>query len=134
DIAVLYRTNAQSPAVEDALNKSGVAYQMIGGTKFYERKEIKDMLAYLRLITNPDDDISFERVVNEPKRGIGKTSIERLRAYATEHDLSFSEAVQEVDFTGVPKRAANALAKFDHLIQAFSHRQEFLTATDMVET
>src|SRR5690625_1921510 len=100
DIAVLYRTNAQSRAVEDALNKSGVAYQMIGGTKFYERKEIKDMLAYLRLITNPDDDISFERVVNEPKRGIGKTSVERLRAYATEHDLSFSEAVKEVDFTG----------------------------------
>src|SRR5699024_7570269 len=134
DIAVLYRTNAQSRAVEDALNKSGVAYQMIGGTKFYERKEIKDMLAYLRLITNPDDDISFERVVNEPKRGIGKTSIERLRAYATEHDLSFSEAVKEVDFTGVPKRAANALAKFDHLIQTLSQQQEFLTATDMVET
>src|SRR5699024_7267021 len=107
DIAVLYRTNAQSRAVEYALNKSGVSYQMIGGTKFYERKESKDMLDYLRLITNPDDDISFERVVNEPKRGIGKTSIERLRAYATEHDLSFSEAVKEVDFTGVPKRAAN---------------------------
>src|SRR5699024_9846933 len=91
DIAVLYRTNAQSRAVADVLNKSSVAYQMNGGTKFYERKEIKEMLAYLRLITNPDDDISFERVVNEPKRGIGKTSIERLRAYATEHDLSFSD-------------------------------------------
>ncbi len=133
DIAILYRTNAQSRAIEDALNKSGVAYQMIGGTKFYERKEIKDMLAYLRLITNPDDDISFERVVNEPKRGIGKTSVERLRAYATEHDLSFFDAVKEVDFTGVPKRAANAIAKFGDLIQSLSQQQEFLTATDMVE-
>src|SRR5699024_7199480 len=134
DIAVLYRTNAQSRAVEDMLMKANMNYQVIGGLKSYERKEIKDLLAYLRLITNPDDDISFERVVNVPKRGIGKTSIERLRAYATEHDLSFSEAVKEVDFTGVPKRAANALAKFDHLIQTLSQQQEFLTATDMVET
>src|SRR5699024_9672667 len=67
DIAILYRTNAQSRAIEDTLMKSGISYQMVGGTKFYERKEIKDMIAYLRLITNPHDDISFERVVNEPK-------------------------------------------------------------------
>ncbi|MFD1850755.1 DNA helicase PcrA [Oceanobacillus bengalensis] len=133
DVAILYRTNAQSRAIEDTLVKSGTAYQMVGGTKFYDRKEIKDMLAYLRLITNPDDDISFERVVNEPKRGIGKTSIERLRAYAAEHDLSFFDTVKEVDFTGVSKKAANALAEFGNLIQTLSQQQEFLTATDMVE-
>lgn len=133
EIAILYRTNAQSRAIEDTFVKSGISYQMVGGTKFYDRKEIKDMLAYLRLITNPDDDISFERVVNEPKRGIGKTSIERLRAYAMINDLSFFQVVKEVDFTGVSKKAANALAEFGQLIDTLSQQQEFLTATDMVE-
>ncbi|UJL47254.1 DNA helicase PcrA [Virgibacillus sp. NKC19-16] len=133
DLAILYRTNAQSRAIEDTLMKSGVAYQMVGGTKFYERKEIKDMVAYLRLITNPDDDISFERVVNVPKRGIGKTSIEKVRAHAAAHDISFNEAVKEIDFTGVSKKAANALAEFGSLVQTLSQQQEFLTATDMVE-
>ncbi|WP_200416403.1 DNA helicase PcrA [Virgibacillus salexigens] len=133
DVAILYRTNAQSRAIEDTLVKSNIAYQMVGGTKFYERKEIKDMVAYLRLIMNPDDDLSFERVVNVPKRGVGKTSIERLREYAALHDISFNEAVKEVDFTGVSKKAANALAEFGKLIQSLSQQQEFLTATDMVE-
>lgn len=133
DIAILYRTNAQSRSMEDILVKSNISYQMVGGTKFYDRKEIKDMLAYLRLIANPSDDISFERIVNEPKRGIGKTSIERLREYATEHGISFFEAVKEVDFTGVSSKAANALAKFGELIQSLQQQQEFLSATDMVE-
>ncbi|WP_152656686.1 DNA helicase PcrA [Oceanobacillus sp. CFH 90083] len=133
DIAILYRTNAQSRAIEDTFVKSAISYQMVGGTRFYDRKEIKDMIAYLRLITNPDDDISFQRVVNEPKRGIGKTSIERLQAYAATHDISLYEAVKEVDFTGVSKKAANALAGFQDLIRSLTQQQEFLTATDMVE-
>nr|WP_029328971.1 DNA helicase PcrA [Lentibacillus jeotgali] len=133
DIAILYRTNAQSRAIEDTLIKSDIGYQMVGGTKFYDRKEIKDLTSYLRLITNPDDDISFERVVNVPKRGIGKTSVEKLRAYAAEHAISFNQAVKEVDFIGVTKKAANALAEFGNLIQSLSQQQEFLTATDMVE-
>src|SRR5699024_4423816 len=108
DIAILYRTNAQSRAIEDTLMKANISYQMIGGLRFYDRKEIKDIIAYLRLITNPDDDISFERIVNTPKRGIGATSVERLRAYAMEHDLSFFQAVQEIENTNVPKRAAQA--------------------------
>src|SRR5699024_9513922 len=127
---VLYRTNAQSRAIEDTLMKSNVGYQMVGGTKFYDRKEIKDLIAYLRLIANPDDDLSFERVVNVPKRGIGKTSMDRLRAYAAQNDLSFHEAVEEVDFTGVTKKAANALVEFSELIKTLSQQQEFLTATD----
>ncbi|GAB3804646.1 DNA helicase PcrA [Virgibacillus kimchii] len=133
EVAILYRTNAQSRAIEDTLVKANVPYQMVGGLKFYERKEIKDMLSYLRLITNPDDDLSFERVVNVPKRGIGKTSIERLQQYAAANDLSLHEAVQEIDFTGVPKKAAQALADFSELIETLSKQQEFLTATDMVE-
>lgn len=134
DIAVLYRTNAQSRAIEDALIKSNIAYQMVGGTKFYDRKEIKDMIAYLRLITNPNDDLSFERVVNVPKRGIGQTTVDRLRAYAVENDMSLYEAVQVVDFSGVTKRAANALSQFGQLIDDFRKQQAFLTATDMVES
>ncbi|WP_087974742.1 DNA helicase PcrA [Oceanobacillus rekensis] len=133
DVAILYRTNAQSRAIEDTFLKSGINYQMVGGQKFYDRKEIKDMVAYLRLITNPEDDLSFERVVNEPKRGIGKTSVERLRVYAAQHDISFYEAVKEVDFTGVSGKAANALAEFGNLIKTLTQQQEFLTATDMVE-
>lgn len=133
DIAILYRTNAQSRAIEDTLVKANISYQMIGGLRFYDRKEIKDIIAYLRLITNPDDDISFERVVNTPKRGIGATSVERLRAYAMEHDISFFQAVQEIDNTKVPKRAAQALYKFVAQIDNLAQQQEFLTATDMVE-
>ncbi|MUK88430.1 DNA helicase PcrA [Ornithinibacillus sp. L9] len=133
EVAILYRTNAQSRAIEDTLMKSNIAYQMVGGTKFYDRKEIKDMIAYLRLITNPDDDLSFERVVNEPKRGIGKTSVDKLRTYAAVNDLSLYQAVEVVDFTGVSKKAANALVEFGNLIKTLTQQQEFLTATDMVE-
>ncbi|MEN1969602.1 DNA helicase PcrA [Lentibacillus sp. N15] len=133
DIAILYRTNAQSRAIEATLMKSTIPYQMVGGQKFYERKEIKDLTSYLRLITNPDDDISFERVVNVPKRGIGKTSIDRLRDYATQHDLSFYEAVKDVALIGISKKATQALEEFTALIRTFSQQQEFLTATDMVE-
>ena len=133
EIAILYRTNAQSRAIEDALVKSTIAYQMVGGTRFYDRKEIKDMIAYLRLITNPDDDFSFERVVNVPKRGIGTTSIDRLRAYATDHGISLYQTIKEVDFTGVTPRAANALSEFDALLTSLIQQQEFLSATDMVE-
>jgi len=133
DIAILYRTNAQSRAIEDTLVKSTISYQMVGGTKFYERKEIKDMIAYLRLITNPDDDLSFERIVNEPKRGIGKTSVDKLRVYAAENGISFYQTIKEVDFTGVTPRAANALSEFDALITSLIQQQESLSATDMVE-
>ncbi|WP_425542326.1 DNA helicase PcrA [Lentibacillus halophilus] len=134
DMAVLYRTNAQSRAIEDTFRKSNIAYQMIGGTKFYERKEIKDLISYLRLITNPDDDISFERVVNVPKRGIGKTTMDKVRAYASDHDISFAQTIKEIDFTGVSKKAAQALSEFLNFINSLVQQQEFLTATDMVET
>src|SRR5699024_1115890 len=127
EIAILYRTNAQSRAIEDTLMKSNISYQMVGGTKFYDRKEIKDMVAYLRLITNPDDALSFERVVNEPKRGIGSTSSDRIRAYAIDHDISLYQTIKEVDFTGVTPRAANALSEFAALMTNFMQQQEFLS-------
>ncbi|WP_182200997.1 DNA helicase PcrA [Paraliobacillus salinarum] len=133
DMAILYRTNAQSRAVEETFVKANIPYQIVGGTKFYDRKEIKDILAYLRLISNPDDDISFTRVVNEPKRGVGKTSLEKLQAYAASNDISLYTAVQEVDFAGVSGKAAKSLADFGAMIKQWTQQQEFLTATDMVE-
>ncbi|MRH44568.1 DNA helicase PcrA [Aquibacillus halophilus] len=133
DIAILYRTNAQSRSIEETFVKANIPYQIIGGTKFYDRKEIKDMLAYLRLIANPDDDLSFARVANEPKRGVGKTSLEKLQAYAADHDISLYTAVQEVDFAGVSGKAAKSLAEFGALIKNWIDQQDFLSATDMVE-
>ena len=89
EIVVLYRTNAQSRVIEDALRKNAVPYQIIGGVKFYERKEIKDALAYLRIVTNPDDGLSYNRVVNFPPRGIGKTSIDKINDYLNKNNLGY---------------------------------------------
>ncbi|MBM7676095.1 DNA helicase PcrA [Gracilibacillus alcaliphilus] len=133
DVAVLYRTNAQSRAIEETFMKAAIPYQMVGGTKFYDRREIKDLLAYLRLIVNPDDDISFARVVNVPKRGIGKTTMDKLIAYAQLNDISLYTAVQEVDFVGLSAKAAKGLMEFGQMIKNWEQQQEFLTATDMVE-
>src|SRR5690625_4511152 len=133
DIAILYRTNAQSRALEETLMKAGVPYQIVGGLRFYDRREIKDIIAYLRLITNEADDISFMRIVNVPKRGIGPSTIEKLQAYATEHDLSLFQATQEVEQIGLATRARNALIQFRSLIETLMEQQQFLTATDMVE-
>ncbi|MDC3414189.1 DNA helicase PcrA [Aquibacillus sp. 3ASR75-11] len=133
DIAVLYRTNAQSRSIEETFVKANIPYQIVGGTKFYDRKEIKDMLAYLRLISNPNDDLSFARVVNEPKRGVGKTSLEKLQSYAADQEISLYQTVQEVDFVGVSGKAARSLSEFGALIRNWTQQQEFLSATDMVE-
>ncbi len=88
DFAILYRTNAQSRVIEEILLKSNINYTIVGGIKFYDRKEIKDILAYMRLIANPDDDISLARVINVPKRGVGATSVDRIAQYAADNDLS----------------------------------------------
>ncbi|MFC7393485.1 DNA helicase PcrA [Scopulibacillus cellulosilyticus] len=133
DMAVLYRTNAQSRVIEETLMKSNIPYRMVGSIKFYDRKEIKDILAYLRLITNPDDDISLARVVNEPKRGIGATSMDKLADYALAHDLSLMQAIQEVEQTNVSRRAAGALSEFGEQILNWSKMQEYLSVTELVE-
>ena len=90
--AVLYRTNAQSRAFEDSFIFEQIPYKIVGGLKFYERKEIKDIFAYLKLVVNPDDDISFERVINEPKRTIGGKTIEKIQGFANEHQMGLLEA------------------------------------------
>ena len=107
DFAVLYRTNAQSRAMEEMFVKANIPYNIVGGTKFYDRKEIKDLLAYLRLIANPDDDISLTRIINVPKRGIGATSVEKISRFAAEHDLSLFQALQEVELIGLSGKQQN---------------------------
>ncbi|PKR76690.1 DNA helicase PcrA [Halalkalibacillus sediminis] len=133
DFAILYRTNAQSRAMEDVLVKSNIPYQMVGGTKFYDRKEIKDLLAYLQLIVNPNDDIAFQRVVNVPKRGIGKTTIEKLQMHAEMNDLSLYDAVLEADFMPISKKASNQLNLFRGMIEDWKKQQEFLGVTELVQ-
>ena len=94
DMAVFYRTNAQSRIVEDMLLRAGVPYKIVGGTRFFDRAEIRDVMAYLKLVVNPDDDVSALRVVNTPRRGIGTTSVRKVQDYALEHELSFMQAAQ----------------------------------------
>ncbi|MER2261058.1 MAG: DNA helicase PcrA [Psychrobacillus sp.] len=133
DFAILYRTNAQSRVMEEVLVKSNMAYTIVGGTKFYDRKEIKDLLAYLRLIANNDDDLSLARIINEPKRNIGATSFDRIARYAIEQDRSILDALNEVDFMGLPARAVNSVVNFHGLIQNLTQMQEFLSVTEIVE-
>ncbi|HWK22056.1 MAG TPA: DNA helicase PcrA [Ureibacillus sp.] len=133
DFAILYRTNAQSRVMEEVLVKSNMSYQIVGGTKFYDRKEIKDLLAYLRLISNNDDDLSLARIINEPKRSIGATSFEKIASYAIGQDRSIFDAMKEVLFMGITGRAASSVEKFHKLIEDFTKMQEYLSVTELVE-
>ncbi len=133
DFAVLYRTNAQSRVIEEVFVKANIPYQMVGGTKFYDRKEIKDMLAYLRLIANPDDDLSFRRVVNVPKRGIGQTTVDKLGLYALEKGLSMYAALAEADFIGLQKRAVNQLLQFRGLVEQWRKQADDLSVMELAE-
>ena len=112
EIAVFYRTNAQSRVLEDVLVRQGVAYQVIGGPRFYERAEIKDAIAYLQVIDNPYDAVSLQRIANRPRRGIGDASLARLQAYADAHGISLWEALGQAEEAGVaaaPLRAVQQL-------------------------
>lgn len=133
DVAILYRTNAQSRVMEEVLLKSNIGYAIVGGTKFYDRKEIKDMLAYLRLISNPDDDISLQRIINVPKRGIGAGSLEKIANFAAMHDISLYQALASVDLIGLSPKITKAAAEFRELIKNYTQMQEFLSVTELVE-
>jgi DNA helicase II / ATP-dependent DNA helicase PcrA len=133
DIAILYRTNAQSRLIEEMLVKSNMNYTIVGGTKFYDRKEIKDLLAYLRLIANPDDDISMRRIINVPKRGIGATTVDKIAHYADENNMSMARALMEVEQIGLSARFTKALKEFAALMNNWTKMQEFLSVTELVE-
>lgn len=134
DFAVLYRTNAQSRAMEETLVKSNMNYKIVGGTKFYDRKEIKDLLAYLRLIANNDDDISLARIINEPKRNIGATSFERIVTYALMHDMTVLEALENATLIpGMTGRALKSVSEFFTLIDQLTAMQEYLSVSEIVQ-
>ncbi len=116
DCAILYRTNAQSRLLEESLVASNVPYRLIGGINFYERKEVKDCLSYLRLIANPRDDVSFRRIINVPRRGIGDTTVEKLAAFAAARELSMLEAIEEAEHSEELYRSGAKLRRFMDLI------------------
>jgi DNA helicase-2/ATP-dependent DNA helicase PcrA len=118
DVAVFYRTNAQSRALEEALVRHEVPYRVVGGTRFYERREVKDVLAYLRVLANPADEVSWRRVVNVPKRGVGETSVARLAGWAALEHVSFGEAVARASEAGVTGKAAAGLAALARGLEA----------------
>ncbi len=120
DFAVLYRTNAQSRAIEDELRRSGIRYKVFGGLSFYQRKEIKDMIAYMRLSINRYDEQALVRVINYPKRGIGQSSLDRLVVYADQVGIPLWEALEQVRESGVSNRVVTKVSDFVSMIKSFS--------------
>ena len=135
EMAILYRTNAQSRALEDVFRRRGLPYQIVGGVRFYERREIQDVLAYLRVISNPLDAGAFERVVNYPRRGIGNTSLERLSAWAEREGISLLEAAARADEAPeVPKGGVRGLIAFAALVQRYSAFASQMEVGELLET
>ena len=133
DFAILYRTNAQSRVMEENLLKSNIPFRLVGGQRFFERLEIKDLLAYLRLIVNSQDDLSFRRIVNSPKRGIGATSLAKLSDFAEVYQFSLLEASLQTTLSPLSGKAAKALEKFATTIEELRKMQEFLSISEFVE-
>jgi DNA helicase II / ATP-dependent DNA helicase PcrA len=122
DMAVFYRTNAQSRVVEEQLVRVGIPYRVVGGTRFYDRREVKDALAYLRATVNPLDEVSLKRVLNVPKRGVGDTTIGKLDAWARSHNLPFSTALERAEEAGASGKALRGIRSFLDLIEALKER------------
>ena len=135
DFAILYRTNAQSRALEDALRKRDIPYRIYGGLSFYQRKEIKDVLAYLRLIVNPKDEESLKRVINYPARGIGQTTVDKLVVGAKQHGLSLFETMIKASELGLSLHsgALTKLSNFVTLLQRFQIENETLNAFEIAD-
>ncbi len=133
DIAILYRTNAQSRAFEESLRSLRIAYRVYGGLSFYQRKEIKDLLAYLRLIVNRNDEEALRRVINLPKRAIGKATIDKISKLADAEDLPMWAVVENIDNYPFPARASNAIKKFVKMIHKFQKQQNTKDAYDLAK-
>ena len=133
ECSVFYRTNAQSRVLEDAFRQQEIPYLLIGNVRFYERAEVKDLLAYLKLIANPKDDISLKRIINTPVRGIGKSTLETIGYYAQNRSISIYEAIKEGELaSGFTGRAQNGLALFSSLIDDWIRRREELSVSNLV--
>jgi len=134
DFAVLYRTNAQSRTIEEALLKSNIPYTMVGGTKFYSRKEIRDVISYLNVIANTADNISYERIVNEPKRGVGPGTLEKIRNFANLQNMSLLDASANIMLSGVKGKAAQAVWDLANLLMNLRADLDKYSVTELVET
>ncbi len=134
DFAVFYRTNAQSRPFEEMLLRFGIPYKIVGGFKFYERKEVKDALAYLKFLLNPDDTVSLRRVINEPKRGIGETSLAHLEAFARGQDMGMWEALQQAEeVPGLGTAARKKIAGFKEMIEGLNAEVEKLSLPELLQ-
>ncbi len=133
EVAVFYRTNAQSRVLEDVLVRQGIAYQVIGGPRFYERAEIKDVIAYLQAIDNPYDAVSLQRIANRPRRGIGDSSLARLQTYASNHGISLWESLEFAEEAGVGAAPLKAVAAFRTLLQSLQSGALELEVSELVQ-
>lgn len=131
DFSVLYRMNSQSRAIEDILNREQIPYKVIGGLKFYERKEIKDAIAYLRLIANTSDNLSLKRVINEPKRGIGKTSLDNIQEISERTGISMYEVIKDAQQYGLTRVFANS-REFVELIEELKIKKEEISISELL--
>jgi DNA helicase-2/ATP-dependent DNA helicase PcrA len=133
EMAIFYRTNAQSRVFEEQLVRAEVPYKVVGGTRFYDRREVKDMLAYVRLLGNPADEISARRILNVPKRGIGDTSVAKLVAWATGHGLSIPQALDHAEDAGLTGKALKGAHSLRDLLADLARLAETLAPGDLVE-
>src|SRR4051812_30256250 len=133
EVAVFYRTNAQSRVLEDVLVRQGVAYQVIGGPRFYERAEIKDLVAYLQVIDNPYDVVSLLRIANRPRRGIGDSTLAKLMSFADDAEMSLWEAMDRTDAAGVGTAPSKAVASFRNVIQSLMSASQELDVPELIE-
>ena len=131
DFAVLYRMNSQSRAIEDILRREDIPYKIVGGLKFYERKEIKDIIAYLRLIQNTNDNLSLTRIINEPKRGVGKTSLDNIDQIAAQNGISMYEIIKNADKYGLSRVFANT-REFVNTIEDLRARKDDLSISELI--
>jgi DNA helicase-2/ATP-dependent DNA helicase PcrA len=120
DVAIFYRTNAQSRVIEEQMMRSGIPYKVIGGTRFYDRREVKDAMAYVKAVVNPTDEVAVKRVLNTPKRGVGDSSVGRLDAFARAHGISFFEALRRQDEAEVSGKAIRGIDAFVELITSMA--------------
>jgi DNA helicase II / ATP-dependent DNA helicase PcrA len=134
EVAVFYRTNAQSRVLEDVLVRQGVAYQVIGGPRFYERAEVKDVIAYLQVIDNPYDAVSLLRIANRPRRGIGDSTLAKLMSFADDAEMSLWEAMDRTEAAGVGTAPAKAVASFRTTIQSLMSAAEEQNVAELIES
>ena len=132
DFAILYRMNTQSRAIEDILRRENVPYKIIGGLKFYERKEIKDIIAYLRLIQNGNDNLSLKRIINEPKRGIGKTSLDKIEQIATVNGIPMYEVIKNAELYGLNRVYLNS-REFINCIEELKAKKDELSISELIK-